>query len=126
MAFPMIPEGMRPKNTKMEFHLRLIAPGVDNGCKGQVDNSPSWERQYLFSLMKSDDLQGSSVLCHTESSVLPLLAEAAHGRSQLDGLGTKQGRRIPRSVWLTALQFSDQRWRDVRQRHYRIEMQHWL
>ena len=44
----------------------------------------------------------------------PVLAEAAHGRGQLDGVGTKQRRRIPRSVRLTALQFSDQRRCDVR------------
>ena len=122
MAFPMVQGGMWPDSTEVKFQLGLVAPGVDGGCKGQVDDRSRWERQHLFSLMKSDDMQGSSILRHTESGVLPLLAEAAHGRGQMDGVGTKQRRRIPRSVRLTALQFSDQRRRDVRQRDHRIEM----
>ena len=79
-----------------------------------VEDDACLHDQHLLSLLKSDDIQGSSVLRHTESGVLPLLAEAAHGRGQLDGVGTKQRRRIPRSVRLTALQFSDQRRCDVR------------
>src|SRR6266516_1868453 len=126
MTFPMVQGGMWPESTEVEFHLRPVAPGIDGGCKGQVDDRSRWQRQYLFSLMKSDDLQGSSILRHPESGVLPLLAEAAHGRGQLDGAGTKQRRRIPRPMRLTALQFSDKCRRDVRQRDHRIQMQHRL
>ena len=81
MAFPMVQGGMWPESTEVEFQLGLVAPGIDSRCKGQVDDRSRWQRQDLFSLMKSDDLQGSSILRHTESGVLPLLAEAAHGRS---------------------------------------------
>ena len=76
--------------------------------------------------MKSDDIQGSSILRYTESGVLPLLAKATHRRGHLDSLGTEQRRGVPRPMRLTALQFSDQRWRDVRQRDHRIQMQHRL
>jgi len=73
--------------------------------------------------MKSDDIQGRSVLGHTKSGVLPLLTEAAHGRGYLDGLGTEQRCGVPRPMRLTALQFNRQRRRDVRQCDYRIQMQ---
>ena len=42
MAFPIVQEGMWPDSTEVELQLGLVMPGVDGGCKGQVDNGPCW------------------------------------------------------------------------------------
>ena len=126
MVFPSVQGGMWPESPEVEFKLRLITPGVDSGCKSYVDDGPCWQRQHLLGLVKSDDMQAYPVLRHTEPGVLPLLAEAAHGRGELDGLSTEQRRRVPCPMWLTTFEVSDQRWRDVRQREHRIQMQYRL
>ena len=68
-------------------------------------------------------LQARAVLCHPEPGVLALLAEAAYGRGELDSLGAEQRRRIPCPMWLTTCEVSKQRWRDLRQRQHRVQMQ---
>ena len=41
MTFPMVQGSMWPDSRRW-FQLGLVAPGVDNGCKGQVDDGPRW------------------------------------------------------------------------------------
>ena len=42
MVFPMVQGGMWPESPEVEFQLGLVAPGVDGGCKGQVNNGSRW------------------------------------------------------------------------------------
>ena len=110
----------------MQFKRTLVAPGVERGGESNVDDCSRWQRRHLLGLVERHHIQHHTLLGNTKSGVLPLLAEAANGRGQLNCLSVEQRHRIPRPMRSTALQIGHQRWRDLSQGDNGVQMQRGL
>ena len=78
----------------MEFQLGLVAPVLIMGVKARSITAPL-VAPAPAQPDESDDIQGSSVLRHTESGVLPLLAKAAHRRASCTAWAQNSGVGFP-------------------------------